>query len=152
MTKQDAAEKIAKLMRLARSNTNPHEAAAARAQARKIVEEHGLSLEELSAGKKAQAFDDLVAAIRKTISSNPEMPTGLFGTSSVVSEILSKLEALSKDSKSKRLDEAYKLVDAASLFNGALGALGLGLGVPLVKNLKKIFDDVLADHDLTPPH
>jgi hypothetical protein len=149
VTKLEAAEKVAKLMRLAKDNASPHEASAARSRAKKIVDEHGLTLDELSAGKKAQAFDDLVAAVRKTLSDSPDMPTGLFGTSNIVSGILSKLEKLSEESKSKRLDEAYKLVDTASLFNGALGTLGLGS--PLVKNLKKIFDDVLAAHDLTPP-
>jgi len=149
MTKQEAAEKVAKLVRLARANTNPHEASTARAQAKKIVDEHKLTLEELSAGKKAQAFDELVAAIRKTISDKPEMPASLFNTSNIVSGILSKLETMSKESKSKKLDEAYKLVETASLFNGALSSLGFG--TPLIKNIKKIFDDVLANHDLTHP-
>jgi hypothetical protein len=150
MTKQEAAEKVAKLVQLARDNSNSHEASAARAQAKKIVAEHDLTLEELSAGKKAQAFDDLLAAVRKTIADSPEMPAGLFGTSSVVKGIVSKLETLSKDSKSRRLDEAYKLLETASLFNGALSAIGLG--VPVVRQIKQIFDDVLASHDLTPPH
>jgi hypothetical protein len=149
MTKQEATEKVAKLMRLSKDNTNPHEAAAARAQARKIVDEHGLTLEELSYSKKAQAFDDLVAAIQKTLSDHPEMTAGLFGASHIVSGILSKLESLSDESKSKRLDESYKLVETASLFNGTLGALGLGS--PHVTNLKKTFDDVLTAHDLTHP-
>jgi hypothetical protein len=147
MTKQAAAEKVAKLMRLSRDNANTHESSAAREQARKIVEEHGLTVEELSAGKKAQAFDDLVAAIRKMLADNPSIPSGMFNTPVIVSGVLSKLESLSTESKSKRLDEAYKLVEAASLLNGALDTLGLG--TPVVRNLKKIFDTTLSDHNLT---
>jgi hypothetical protein len=149
VTKQEAAEKVAKLMQLARDNANPHEASSARSQARKIVEEHDLTLEELSAGKKARAFDDLVDAIRKTLASSPGLAAGLFDTTSVVSGILSKLDSLSKESKSKRLDEAYKLIEAASMFNGALDVVGLG--TPLVEKVKKIFRDTLAAHDLTQP-
>jgi hypothetical protein len=149
MTKQDAAEKVAKLMKLARYNKNPHEEASARNKARKLVEDNHLSVEDLSAGKKAAAFDDLVAAIRRKISASPAMPAGLFGTSSIVSGILSKLEAVSRESKSRRLDEAYKLVEAAAMFNGALDVIGLGTRV--VGDVRKIFEDVLTAHDLTPP-
>jgi hypothetical protein len=143
MRKQEAAEKVAKLMKLARDNPNPHEQDSARSRARKIVEDNHLSVEDLSAGKKAAAFDDLVAAIRRKISTGPAVPAGLFG-------ILSKLESMSRESKSRRLDEAYKLVEAASLFNGALTAVGLGTSV--VGDVKKIFEETLAAHDLTPPH
>jgi hypothetical protein len=150
MRKQEAAEKVAKLMKLARDNPNPHEQDSARSRARKIVEDNHLSVEDLSAGKKAAAFDDLVAAIRRKISTGPAVPAGLFGTSDIVSGILSKLESMSRESKSRRLDEAYKLVEAASLFNGALTAVGLGTSV--VGDVKKIFEETLAAHDLTPPH
>jgi hypothetical protein len=150
VTKQDAAEKVAKLMKLARGNTNPHEKDNARSAAEKIVSEHELTVEDLSSGKKAAAFDELVAAIKKKISSSPEIPRGLFGTSDVVSGILSKIEGMSKESKSRRLDEAYKLVEAASMLNTCLNAIGLGTHV--VRDVKKIFEDVLAAHDLTPPH
>jgi hypothetical protein len=150
VTKQEAAEKVAKLVRLARNNANPHEAKTARSQARKILRDNNLTVEELSAGKKAAAFDDLVAAIRRKIATGPEVPAGLFDTSRIVSGILSKLEGMSEESKSRRLDEAYKLVEAASMLNGALDVVGLGTGV--VASVKKIFEDVLASHDLSPPH
>ena len=147
MTRQEAAEKVAKLARLARDNPNPHEAEAARTQARKIVAENNLSVDELSTGQKAAAFDDLVAEVRKAVCSHPALPQGLFGTSDVVSGILTRLGAASKESKARRLDEAGKLIDAASMFNRALEAVGLG--TPVVPAVRKIFDETLAAHNLT---
>jgi hypothetical protein len=149
VTRQEAAEKVAKLVRLSRDNPNPHEASAARDRARKIVAEHDLTVEELSAGKKAAAFDDLLAALRKSLASSPGLLPGLFDTSGVVSGVLAKLETLSKESKSQRLDEAYKVVEAAALLNGGLGILGIG--TTAISRVKKIFEDALAAHDLTPP-
>jgi len=149
MTRQEAAEKVAKLARLSKDNTNPHEAEAARSQARKIVKEHGLTLEELSAGKKALAFDDVVARVRAEAASRLVESPGLFNTSSILSDALARLETLSEASKAKRLDESYKLVDAIYLFNSTLSVVGLGS--PAVNTVKKIFDDTLAAHGLTPP-
>jgi hypothetical protein len=57
------------------------------------------------------------------------------------------METMTKESKSKRLDEACKLLDAAAILNGVLGPFGLG--TPLVRTVKKIFDDTLAAHNLT---
>lgn len=147
MTRQEAAEKVAKLVSLARGNANPHEAAAARAQAKRIVDEHKLTLEEMSAGKKAHAFDDLVVAVRKTIADSPDMPPGLFGTASAVSGILNHLEKMSEESKSRRLDEVGKLIETASVLNKALS--NVGLSSPIVTQIKATFDATLAAHDLT---
>lgn len=147
MTKLEAAEKVAKMMKLARGNTNPHEAASARRRAKKIIDDHGLTVEELSTGKKAAALDDLIVALR-SVTSN--MPAGLFNTSSIVEGILSKAESMSKESKSRRLDEICKLIDVASAVNGALNVVSLSS--PLVKRVKEIFEKTLAAHDLTRPH
>lgn len=147
MTKQEAAERVAKLIRLARDNANPHEAEAARSQARKIVTEHDLSVEELSAGQKAAAFDELLTKIQRVVSSHPAVPEGLFDTSSVISGLVSKMETMTKESKSKRLDEACKLLDAAAMVDGILGTVGLSTS--LIRTVKKIFDDTLAAHNLT---
>ncbi len=145
MTKQEAAEKVAKLLRLARDNANPHEAAAARNRAKKLIDEHGLSVEELSAGKKARAFDDLVAALRTSIEIRGNLSPGLFSTRDVVGGILSKIEAMSDIDKSKRLDEVAKLMETACLLDGALSKIGVASPI---SNLKKIFDNTLEAHGL----
>ncbi len=145
MTRQEAAEKVAKLLRLARDNTNPHEAAAARAQAKKIMGEHKLTVDEVSAGKKARAFDDLVATLKTSIEGRGNLMPGLFSTKDVVGGILSKIEAMSDIDKSKRLDEVAKLMETACLLDGALSKIGVASPI---SNLKKIFDNTLEAHGL----
>lgn len=147
MTKLDAAEKVAKLMRLSRGTSNPHEASTAREQAKKLVEEYQLTSDELSAGKKADAFDDLVEAVRRLVAGRPDPSRGLFDTSDVISNVLAKLTSMEKSDKARRLDEAAKLVEAACLIDDVLSKMGLG-GNTLVKNVKKVFDETLRNHNL----
>ena len=145
MTKQEAAEKVAKLLQLAKNNSNPHEATAARNRAKKLIGEYELSVEELSAGKKARAFDDLVAALKTSIEVRGNLAPGLFSTRDVVGGILSKIEAMSDTDKSKRLDEVAKLMETACLLDGALSKIGVASPIG---NLKKIFNDTLEAHGL----
>jgi len=135
--KEEAAEKVAKLMRLAKSTTESHEAATARAQARKIVKEHNLDAEDLSAGKKAAAFDVLVREILHLVPPLQEPLTG---------EIRQKLAGITKSRKSHHLEDAAKLIEVASLVNGLLGKVGMGSAT--VTKMQKILDDTLAAHGL----
>lgn len=137
MTKDEAAEKVAKLMRLAKGTPESHEASSARSQARKIVREYELSAEDLSAGKKAAAFDTLVKEILHLV---PPLHEPLVGA------IRQKLAGLTKSHKSHHLEDASKLVEVASLVNGLLGKVGMGSST--VTKMQKILDDVLAAHGL----
>jgi len=85
VNRKEAAEKIAKLERLARGTSNPHEAESARAQAAKLASEHCLTDNDLKTGKMGAAFDDMVDEVGKLTSS---MPGGLFGAGTVVQEVL----------------------------------------------------------------
>ena len=137
MTKDEASEKVAKLMRLAKSTPESHEASTARTQARKIVREYELDVEDLSAGKKAAAFDSLVEEVLHLV---PPLQGPLVG------EVRRKLAGLAKSRKSHHLEDASKVVEVASLVNGLLGKVGMGSST--VAKLQKILDDTLAAHGL----
>ena len=136
MRREDAAERVAKLMRLAKS-PEPHEAASARKAARKIVREHDLSLEDLSAGKKAYAFESLVGEVARLVPSLQEP---------LVRELRRKISGLTRARKSRCLEDASKVLEVASLVNGLLSRVGMGSAT--VAMLQTILDDTLEDHGL----
>lgn len=109
MTRKDAAEKVAKLERLAEGTENKAEAETARKTARKIASEHGLSDSELMIGAKAAAFDELVTALDTYAAKNNIPPA--------VSFALDKIKKEHKeDDKAASLDKIVK----ASRFAGML--------------------------------
>ena len=63
-----------------------------------------------------------------------------------MSGILTKLEKMSDPDKSRRLDEAAKLIEVAASLNDT--ASQIGFGSDIVTDIKKIFDETLAAHDL----
>lgn len=137
MKREEAAEKVAKLMRLAKGTPASHEAASARTQARKIVREYELDTEELSAGKKAIAFDSLVKEVLHLVPPLQEPLTG---------QVRQRLAGITKSRKSRHLEDAAKLIEIASLVNGLLGKVGMGSST--VTKMQKILDDTLAAHGL----
>lgn len=137
MKREEAVEKVVKLMRLAKGTPASHEASAARSQARKIVREYDLNAEDLSAGKKAAAFDTLVKEILHLVPLLQEPLTG---------GVRQKLAGITKSHKSRHLEDAAKLIEVASLVNGLLGKVGMGSST--IPKMKKILDDTLAAHGL----
>ena len=137
MKREEAAEKVAKLMRLAKGTPESYEAASARTQARKIVREYELDAEELSAGKKAIAFDSLVKEVLHLVPPLQEPLTG---------QVRQRLARITKSRKSRHLEDAAKLIEIASLVNGLLGKVGMGSST--VTKMQKILDDTLAAHGL----
>ena len=137
MRKEEAATKVAKLMRLAKGTPSSQEASSARTQARKIVRDYGLDAEDLSVGKKAAAFDSLVREILHLVPPLREPLTG---------EIRQKLAGITKSRRSHHLEDAAKLIEVASLVNGLLGKVGMGSTT--VTKMQKILDNTLAAHGL----
>ena len=140
MTKHAAAEKVAKLMRLAKGSSNPHEASTARAQAEKLVREHGLTESDLTSGERAAAFDDLVDAVHAFVRNHPTIPDSMFGTSAIVTDVLNRIKNIEETEKSTRLGQITTVVRAASFIAG---------DDPSIKHIKKILDDTLHKHEIT---
>ena len=139
MTKPDAAEKVAKLRRLAKGNSNEHEAAAARAQADKIIAEHSLTEDDLSSGEKADAFDDLVDTLHRFVISHPALPEGLFGNSAILRNVLIRIKNIGKDDKATNLGRLVTIVRTASFLMG---------DDPSIKEIKRILDNTLHNHEI----
>jgi hypothetical protein len=140
MTKKNAAEKVAKLMKLAKGSSNPHEAQAARDQAEKLASEHQLSESDLETGEFAAAFDDLVDGVQKFVAGHPSIPQGLFNTSAIVTDVLHKIKNIGDTNKTTRLRQIATLLRTASFIAG---------DQPLISGLKNIFDTTLKNHGLS---
>jgi carboxylesterase type B len=139
MTKHAAAEKVAKLMRLAKGSSNTHEAANARSQAEKLVKEHGLTESDLASGERAAAFDDLVDAVHAFVRNHPSIPDSMFGTSAIVTDVLNRIKNIQETEKSARLGQITTVVRAASFIAG---------DDPNIKGIKHILDETLRKHEI----
>jgi hypothetical protein len=141
VTKKDASSKIAKLRRLADDpRTQPNEAETARKQADKLSAEHGLGPADLEAGRWCAAFDDLVTEVEKIVRNNPNLPTGMFGTEQILTQVLSLLRGMQDDDKATRLKQIVGLVQTASFFVGSNKT---------VAEIKLVIDTILKNHQLT---
>ena len=139
MTKHAAAEKVAKLMRLAKGSSNPHEASTARAQAERLVKEHGLTEADLTSGERAAAFDDLVDAVHAFVRNHPAIPDGMFGTSAIVTDVLNRIKNIAETEKASRLGQITTFVRAATFIAG---------DDPNIKGIKHILDETLRKHEI----
>jgi hypothetical protein len=138
--RRSAAEKVAKLRRLADDpRTPPTEAQAARNQADKIARENGLGDQDLIAGRMGAAFDDLVEEIGKVVARHPNIPTGLFGTSSVIRDALNQVRAMQEADKVNRLRQIVSVVRAASFFLS---------DNRMVAEVKIVVDTALKNHNI----
>lgn len=140
MTKHGAAEKVAKLMRLAKGSSNPHEASTARAQAEKLVREQGLTKEDLTSGARAAAFDELVDSVHAFVRNHPKIPEGMFGTTAIVTDVLNRIKNIKETEKAVRLVQITQFIRAASFIVG---------DDPTVKGIKKALDETLHRHEIT---
>ena len=140
MTKKEAAEKVAKLMKLAKGSPNPHEAQTARDQAKKLASEHGLSKSDLETGEFAAAFDDLVDGVQKFVAGHPAVPQGLFNSSAIITDVLHKIKNIGDADKTARLRQITTLVRTASFIAGDQS---------LISEVKVILDTALRNHGLS---
>lgn len=140
MTKHAAAEKVAKLMRLAKGSSNPHEASTARAQVEKLVREHGLTEADLTSGARAAAFDELVDSVHAFVRNHPTIPDGMFGTSAIVTDVLNRIKNIKETEKATRLGQITKIIRTASFIVG---------DDPIVKGMKNALDETLRRHEIT---
>lgn len=140
MTKKDAASKIAKLRRLADDPRTPtNEAASARGRADKLAAEHGLGPADLEEGRLCAAFDDLVGEVEKIVRGNPNLPTGMFGTEQVLTQVLGQLRGMGDADKATRLRQIVGIVRTASFFVGSNKTIA---------EIKSALDVVLKNHQI----
>lgn len=140
MTRKEAAEKVAKLRRLARGSKNPHEAEMAREQADKLAARHGLASADLEAGSMGAAFDDLVDQVKTVVAGHASIPAGLFNTEGIINDVLGKIKSIGESDKSARLRQIATLIRTASFFAG---------DNKVVAEMKAVLDTTLKNHDLT---
>jgi hypothetical protein len=139
MTKREAAEKVAKLTKLARGSSNPHEAASARAQAEKIASEHGLSHQDLESGEMGAAFDDLVDEVKRFVANGSAMPSGLFDTRSIVDQIIRDIKHIREADKAARLKQIAVVIRTAAFVAG---------DNKVISQIKTTLDTILKNHEL----
>jgi hypothetical protein len=139
VNKKDAAEKVAKLRRVAQGTSNPNEADTARRQADKLASDHGLTEQDLSSGQMAAAFDALVEEVEKVVSRSA-IPTGLFGTESVIKDVLGKIRNFREDDKAKKLRQVALVIKVGAMIAG---------NNTTVSEIKTVLDSVLKNHGLT---
>jgi hypothetical protein len=140
VTKKSAAEKVAKLHKLARGSSSPHEAESARAQAEKIAAEHGLSSRDLETGQMGAAFDELVDQVGKIASSLPQIiPQGLFDTRTIVDQVLRSIKSIGEVDKAARLRQFTTLVRTAAFIAG---------DNKTIAEVKTALDTALRNHEL----
>jgi ElaB/YqjD/DUF883 family membrane-anchored ribosome-binding protein len=143
MTKKDAIEKVAKLLKLAEGNPSSHEAATAKAQADKLIKEHHLDKSDLSANKMTAAFDDLVDALQNYVANHPGIPDGIMGAAStmaVVKDTISRIKNIGEGDKAAHLKKFATVVYTSALFFGSNST---------VSAIKSILDATLKTHGLT---
>jgi hypothetical protein len=138
MTKQQAAEKVCKLRRLAeKAGCTPAEAESARRIADKILTEHHLGPGDLTLGAKCAAFDELVTQLEIFVAAHPERSVPM----TVVKESLARLKKeVKSEDKAKALDTTVSATRAMSFLAGSSKT---------VSGLKSVVDEVLRKHDVT---
>ena len=141
MTRKEAAEKVAKLRKLANGSSNPHESESAWTQAAKLIEEHHLTDHDLSSGSMAAAFDDLVDGLQKYMANLPAMPEGLLGsggTLAIVTDVIHRIKTIDDSEKATRLRQFTTLVRTISFITGNNN--------PTLSSIKSILDTALRNH------
>ena len=139
MNKKAAAEKVAKLRRLADDpRTPPTEAESARKQSSKLAAEYGLGPQDLETGKLCAAFDDLVKEVEKIVERNP-MSAGLFGSRKVVNDVLGKIREIGDADKATKLRQLVGIVNVASFIMG---------DNKIIAELKAVIDTTLKNHEI----
>jgi hypothetical protein len=139
MTRQDVTAKVAKLMAVARSTNNPHEASSARRQADKLIVEHNLNVTELDAEAQASAYDDLVDKIQSHVDQNAHMGGLLAHHTELIKEVTQRVKSAKLTDKASRLRMLVKGIRTASLF----------LNHPVLNELKLTVEKTLNDHNIT---
>ena len=139
MTKPEAAEKIAKLRRLAKNNSNEYEASASRAKIDDLIAKHSLTEDDLISGEKAHAFDDLIDALHLFVIGHPMLPAGLFGNSAILRNVLDRIKNIEKNDKIVNLGRLVTIVRTASFVMG---------NDPSIKEIKRILDNTLHSHGI----
>jgi hypothetical protein len=141
LTRREAAEKVAKLRRLADDPRTPRtEAQTARGTADKIAREHELGEQDLAVGRMCAAFDDLIGELEKAIQQRSgQIPTGMFGAGHAIKTALDGIRKMTDVDKATRLRQLTGVVRTAALFVG---------DHPVVAEVKAVLDTVLKNHDL----
>lgn len=133
MTKAEAAERVAKLRRLAEKNDNAAEAASAKKRADKLVEEFKLTETELSLGGRAAAFDDLVDELDRFVRKH-DVPAAVLET---IEMVKSKTDKENKADMLGKIVAGVRTVSLFFIFNKD------------VKGIKDTVDAVLKKHGVT---
>lgn len=141
MDKKSAAEKVAKLRRVAEDpRTNASEATNARRTADRLAFEYSLGSADLEAGRMSAAYDELLMAIEKFVKNHPRMPAGIFSAEKAVQDVVGRLRGASESDKSSRLRTFVSIVRTANLFIGSNA---------YVSEVKTIMDTALSNNGVT---
>jgi hypothetical protein len=140
MTQREAAEKVAKLKRLADDPRTPKpEAESAERQWRRLCDEHHLSADDLQERQLIAAFDELVESVEKIIKTHPRLPRGMFGAEAAIGHVLRHVRSLEEPAKKIRLKQIVTIVRAASYVAGTNTT---------VAEIKAAIETSLKNHDV----
>jgi hypothetical protein len=142
MTRQQAIDRVNKLLAVARSPTaNPHEREVAEKQARALMDKHELSPSDLLVSGKVAAFDKLVDIVGEYTSKHPDLKNNSFGALQVIGDLLTKSKhEIKPAAKAALLDKISSGLGFATTFFGSSNRT--------LVDLKAIVDSVLKSHNL----
>lgn len=122
LTKEQAIEKVNKLLALARNPSgNEHEKASAETQARKLMEDYHLTDDDLGASNKVAAFDQIVQAVKEYAVKHPQISNidSIFGSQLLVKEVLEQAHRnLTPQNKVAMLDKMTGALKVAHFLFG----------------------------------
>ena len=130
MTKEEAKQKVIKLLAVANGNKNPHEADTARKQAEKLIEQYGIVFDKNE--DLAKAFDDIIDQIVPILDSHPE-------SNSIFESIKPIVKNTDKQAKAKMVGKIEKGLKLWEIFVG---------DTPLYNGVKSIFDNALKNNNV----
>ena len=138
MKREEAILKIRKMIAHAKGTTNSNEQQVALNQAKKLMEQHNLTADEVDNQTYLTAYDEISKAIAEFTDKTPIVDMGFFGSFNLIGELLAKSE--------DHVPPAYK-VSLIKKIRGNRSMIVILLGSKYEPLLDRI-DTILKNHNL----
>jgi hypothetical protein len=90
MTKEEAAVKVRKIIAHARGSSNDNERQVAINQAKRLMEEHNLTADEIDNQAYLDAYEEIAKEVAAFSSKTPIVEVGFFGNFDIIGELVNK--------------------------------------------------------------
>jgi hypothetical protein len=141
VTKADAIKKIADLLRVANSTSNPHESETARRIATKLSNEHHVNEKDLKTSSYVAAYDELVKTLTDKLNDKLAFRHSVFGLRQVLDHVTPALSGLGDEEKVNRVLAIVKIVRGVNLLAGTVPAIG---------EVSTLVESIVRKYEITP--